>query len=659
MNINNLRFQDFFDLEQVQKFQDAFAAATEVACLITDPTGFPLTHPSRFTHYCKIIRQSDSGAKICSISGACFGLQQPLSATVNYCSHCRLLDAGTKISVEGRHIANWRIGQVRAEDAEESFLVGFAQEISVDEDALRQAFQQVPQMSGRRFAEICQALQVIGDQLSGIALRNVEQRQTIEALQRTEAELRESEERYRTLLHHSSEAIVLVDPDSRKVIESNSHFQQMLGYSADELTGMPVYQFVLDTPASIDRYYEEVLPTQQELPVESRTFLHKAGRLVEVERSGVLIHLQGKDVYMVSARDVTERKFFEAKLKYLSYHDMLTGLKNRTYFEEEMNRLEKSGEAGNGLAIFDLDGLKLVNDTFGHEQGDFLLVRTAELVRDCFGEEDLVARIGGDEIAVLMSHTTNEQMEMAVAAVMDKVVELQKNARRIPLSISSGFAFRPDSRMTMRELFREADNKMYRAKLHQSQSARGTIVQTVMSMLEARDYITEGHADRLQEMLTKLARAAGVPESRMPDLRLLAQFHDIGKVGIPDRILLKPGPLDGAEIVEMQRHSEIGHRIAQSSADLLPIADWVLKHQEWWNGKGYPLGLKGKEIPLECRILAIADAFDAMTNDRPYRRAMSPAEAVNELRRCAGSQFDPELVEMFVTLLEREALPSD
>ena len=134
----------------------------------------------------------------------------------------------------------------------------------------------------------------------------------------------------------------------------------------------------------------------------------------------------------------------------------------------------------------------------------------------------------------------------------------------------------------------------------------------------------------------------------MTDLRLLAQFHDIGKVGIPDRILLKPGPLSPEEMVEMKRHSEIGHRIANSSPDLLPVADWVLKHQEWWNGAGYPLGLAGEKIPIECRILAIADAYDAMTSDRPYRKAMSHDAAVTELRRCAGTQFDPTLVELFI-----------
>lgn len=145
----------------------------------------------------------------------------------------------------------------------------------------------------------------------------------------------------------------------------------------------------------------------------------------------------------------------------------------------------------------------------------------------------------------------------------------------------------------------------------------------------------------------------GLSEMRIQaDLRLFAQFHDIGKVGIPDQILFKNGPLTLEEMVIMKRHCEIGYRIAQASPDLLPIAEWILKHHEWWNGKGYPLGLKGEEIPLECRILAIADAYDAMTNDRPYRKALTREEALSEIKKCSGTQFDPRLVDMFLKMMQ-------
>lgn len=205
----------------------------------------------------------------------------------------------------------------------------------------------------------------------------------------------------------------------------------------------------------------------------------------------------------------------------------------------------------------------------------------------------------------------------------------------------------------MDDLFKEADHNMYREKLHRSQSTRHVIVQTLKKMLAARDFITEGHTERLQDLVEGLALAVGLPTPKISDLRLLAQFHDIGKVGITDRILYKRGLLTPEEVAEMQRHCEIGHRIAQSAPDLLPIADWILKHHEWWNGRGYPLGLKGEEIPLECRILAIADAYDAMTNDRPYQRKMPHREAVAELKKCSGMQFDPLLVEKFLEVIKK------
>ncbi|HHX94221.1 MAG TPA: HD domain-containing protein, partial [Clostridia bacterium] len=223
----------------------------------------------------------------------------------------------------------------------------------------------------------------------------------------------------------------------------------------------------------------------------------------------------------------------------------------------------------------------------------------------------------------------------------------------LPLSLSVGIAWNDGGPINPWNLFKEADNNMYRQKLFHNQSTRSALVQTLLKALEARDFITEGHADRLAQFVSGLGRSLNLPGHKVTELCLLAHFHDIGKVGIPDRILFKKGKFTPQEYAEMQRHSEIGYRIAQSSHDLAPIADWILKHHEWWNGQGYPLGLKGEEIPLECRILAIADAYDAMTNDRPYRKALSSEEAIQELKRGAGSQFDPELVERFVKLISK------
>lgn len=349
--------------------------------------------------------------------------------------------------------------------------------------------------------------------------------------------------------------------------------------------------------------------------------------------------------------EVIERKNAEEKMAFFSLHDTLTGLYNRTFFEQEMRRLENY--TGNvGLIMCDVDGLKLVNDSMGHDCGDSLLLATGNLIKHCFRNTDIVARVGGDEFAILLPNCTPEIMEKAYNRLQQSANQSELTWQGVPLSLSIGTAIRTDPAIPLAEIYKEADNNMYRQKLYRSQSTRSAIVQTLMKALEARDFITEGHAERLQFMVADLGNKLGLPERVIVDLRLLAQFHDIGKVGLPDRILFKPEALTPEERKEMHRHSEIGHRIALSSPDLVHIADWILKHHEWWDGTGYPLGLAGYDIPLECRILAVADAYDAMTSNRPYRQAMPSEYAVDELKRCAGKQFDPILIDQFVEMLE-------
>ncbi len=348
--------------------------------------------------------------------------------------------------------------------------------------------------------------------------------------------------------------------------------------------------------------------------------------------------------FLLRAREAEER------LQYIGFHDSLTGLYNRAYFELKVRHFEKNISRV-GLLICDLDGLKMVNDTLGHDSGDQLLIEAAKILRACFNADDIVARIGGDEFAVIVPDGDDSMLKKAKGAILCCINSYNNNKPQVPMSMSVGYSTAADFGVPINDLYKEADNNMYREKLYQSQSVRSALVQTTMKLLEARDFITEGHASRMQDMVTALGKAVGLSEAKLVDLRLLAQFHDIGKVGVPDRILLKQGPLTLEETVEMQRHCDIGYRIAIASADLLPIADWILKHQEWWNGGGYPLKLVGEKIPVECRILAIVDAYDAMTSDRPYRKAMSREMAIAELKRCAGTQFDPALVEQFCNLI--------
>lgn len=365
------------------------------------------------------------------------------------------------------------------------------------------------------------------------------------------------------------------------------------------------------------------------------------------EESISLLQILGEIFY-----NALMRKKVEEDLRYLSLHDPLTKLYNRAFFEEEMRLLEKSRNISVGLIICDVDGLKNYNDTFGHKAGDDLLISASTVIKNCFRETDIVARVGGDEFAVLIANTTEEKVAEACERIRNAIISFNQKESTNKLSISIGYGFSSNKFSNMNDLFKEADNNMYKEKLHRTQSSQNNFIQALRKTQEIRDFYTAEHSYRLEKLVELLAKECNLSEHKIPDLHLLAQFHDIGKVGIPDRLLLKSGVFNSEESEEMKRHCEIGYKVALSIPGLAHIADWILKHHEWWNGKGYPLGLKEEDIPIECRILSITDAYDTMISDRPYRKAMSKEEAISELKKYSGSQFDPYLISKFLKILK-------
>ncbi|MGE5578881.1 MAG: HD domain-containing phosphohydrolase [Bacillota bacterium] len=352
------------------------------------------------------------------------------------------------------------------------------------------------------------------------------------------------------------------------------------------------------------------------------------------------------------ARDVTEQKIVEQRLKYVSLHDPLTGLYNRAYFEEELRRLERSStDRPVSIISADVNGLKLINDTMGHKKGDDLLRAFAGVLTGAFLSNGIVARVGGDEFAVILRRTGEEDASRALGRLDNAIALYNQTGPETPLSVSMGSATAGGTESSLEETFARADKAMYTDKLRAGTSAKSGIVKGLLAALAAKDFVAEGHVSRVTQVACELGQASGLTKKEMSDLALLSEVHDLGKVGIPDRILFKPGPLTPEEREEMKQHSSIGFRIAKASVDLAHVANLILHHHEWWDGSGYPAGLKGEEIPLECRILAIADAYDAMRSDRPYKKARSHDWAVAELRRCAGTQFDPELVERFIAAM--------
>ena len=367
------------------------------------------------------------------------------------------------------------------------------------------------------------------------------------------------------------------------------------------------------------------------------------------DRGQAMWNADGAAIRMAgSLTDISERKQMEEKLVNLSMRDSLTGLYNRAYFEEELRRLNDGRYAPIAIIVCDVDGLKLYNDSFGHVLGDRLIQAAANVLLQTFRASDVVARIGGDEFGVLLPRVSRETVEKTLERLRAAVENGNLENEEFRLSISAGMAMTHSKNVNLSLLFKEADNNMYREKIQNSQKTKGAITRSIVKLLEGRDYVAEGHTQRVASLVTRMGEEIGLSAERLNDLRLLAFYHDLGKVGISEKILFKAGPLSTPEQDEMKRHSEIGHRIALSMMEIKQIADYILKHQEWWNGQGYPLGIAEEEIPLECRIFAIADAYDVITHERPYRAALSHEEALGKLKSGAGSQFDPFLVNIFI-----------
>lgn len=469
-----------------------------------------------------------------------------------------------------------------------------------------------------------------------------------EQVQAEEA-LRLSEARYREIVDTLQEGYYEVDLDGI-ITFCNNAAGRLIGYGPGQILGKNVGKLVKNPPVAI-RAFRDISRTgkpQRGLVLELK---HKAGKMCFAEFSITPIKDRhgGLTGFCGVAWDITERKMREEKLEYLSWHDALTGLYNWARFQQQLEELDDNDFPVTILTA-DLDGLKLINDTMGHHHGDKLLKACAAVLKGSIRAGGLVARIGGDEFGAILT-SSDEKVAKAIIKRIHRALNNHNHKNpRLPLSLSIGVATCYEYR-DLDETVKRADGRMLGNKLHRSIRQKKQLVNVLSAALAERDYTTKLHAERLQDLCPRLGQWLGLSEQEQADLALLARVHDLGKVGVPDSILFKRGPLTPEEQAIMEQHPEKGYRIAGSCPEIAHIARYVLCHHERWDGKGYPLGLKGEQIPLKCRILALADAYDAMTSNRPYRRAMTQEQALAEIKRCAGSQFDPHLAKEFIQMI--------
>lgn len=465
-------------------------------------------------------------------------------------------------------------------------------------------------------------------------------------LKETIKKLSVSEQAFQLLLDKAIDPMFLVNP-TKSIIDCNHAFLELFSLSdKSEVLDqnidvfLPEYDFLVEksnTPT------ETVFKNEFKLERENHPPYYLDFQMTQVKLPEI-------DVVHVSLRDVTERVQFIEKLESLSYKDQLTDLFNRRYFTEMVLPSLSDSDLPMALLLADVNGLKLINDTFGHMVGDRYLIEAAQLLKKVFFDNTFVCRLGGDEFAIIVTRCSQQNIFQLVDVFRQESKKIK--VAGVPVSLSFGFSYLTQLNQSFEEHYKIAEDYMYRNKVLEGQNIRRKNIDMMIQTLHEKSPHTKRHSTRTTRYAMRLGKSLGLTETKLKELELVGLLHDLGKIAIPDEILNKKEPLNAEEVQLVRQHPEIGYRILNTSEELSKLSEYVLHHHEHWDGTGYPSKQSGESIPLISRIIAIADAYEAMTSPQPYHPAMTEKEAIATLKASAGKNFDPDLIERFCEILE-------
>ena len=465
-------------------------------------------------------------------------------------------------------------------------------------------------------------------------------------------ELSDNKKKLEATLVSVGDGVLAVDVE-QNIVFMNPVAQKLTGWSFDEVRHAPI--------GNVFRIINEFTKEPVASPILQ---VFERGEIVELANHTLLITKNGAELPIEDTaapimdetgavtgcvlvfRDSSERKERQRRIEYLSYHDQLTELYNRRFFEEELRRLDVERNFPLSIIYADVNGLKVINDAFGHESGDQLITLVAEAMRTVCRADDIIARVGGDEFVILLPKTDAVQAFGVIERVKESIRCLQING--IGASVSFGLDTKTEVAQTTGDVLNNAERNMYQEKIQTASSYRSGIMRGVFNALIQKLPHEKDHSIRVGILCGLIAKACDLSPADINELRIAGELHDIGKVSLSTELLGKSLPLNGSEWIQMKKHPETGYRLLGTCSEYYAIADIVLAHHERIDGKGYPRGLKGDDMNWKSKIVAVAEAFDSMVHDQPYRTALSRSAAVLELQQYAGMQFDPKIVEVFI-----------
>ena len=470
-------------------------------------------------------------------------------------------------------------------------------------------------------------------------------------------DMNEKDNRFRFIMEATNDGYMDFYVKTKEVY-INPEWKSLVGYYEED--GDKLFQGFLSKihPECFERLrnkYNNVIDGNIEYFTTEYRVIRASGDIMWVQQRGKVAEKDeyGKPIRIVSTlSNITNRKKYEEEILFLSYSDKLTGLKNRVYMEKQFENLDRDEKSRYFIIIGDLNGLKMANDSIGHIEGDKLLCAVSNVIKGLCEDSDVVSRWGGDEFVILIKEKDSVYVSDLTNRIRNAVAKISEFHFKI--SIALGYAEKDENSKGSEFVMSLAEKRMYRNKLMENNSARNATISSLLRTLHEKHSETEEHTMRIKSLSLRLAKRLDLSQDKIDEIELLSLLHDIGKIGIPEQILMKPATLTSEEWEIMKSHTEIGCRIAKSTPELSHIAYEILSHHEKYDGTGYPNGLKGEEIPILSRIINVIDSFDVMTHKRVYKDAMSIDNAYEELKQCSGSQFDPLIVDEFIKLLKED-----